>query len=102
MPSDPPSSDPSARPLRARNQVNICEERARLLRGYADAARNYADRVQEMSERIVSGREVGVSEARLNCRSAWDETEKSRLALYRHEADHQCDRGAQVPSIVDP
>lgn len=101
MPSDPPPSGPPAGPLPARDQSNVCQERARLLRGYADAAKTYADRVQEVSELVTSGREQGLSLVRLHCRAAWEETEKSRLALYRHEADHQCDRGSPVRSVCD-
>lgn len=100
MQSDPPSSDPPPRDPTSPRQ--ICEERARLLRRYADAAKTYADRVREMTELVTTGREQHLNEVRLNCRAAWDETEKSRLALYRHEADHQCDRGARVTSVIDP
>lgn len=98
MPSDPPSSDRPVRQPPARNQANICEERAILLRGYAAAARTYADRVETLANLIASGSDPGVGDARRNCRRAWEEVEKSRLALYRHEADHQCDRGAEIPS----
>lgn len=98
MPNDPPPSDPSL--YGATQPYEICKERARLLHRYAAAAKTYADCVREISELVVSGRE-GVNEARTNCRAAWDETEKSRLELYRHESDHQCDRGARVPSVSD-
>jgi hypothetical protein len=79
----------------------ICEERARLLRDYSDAASTYANHVRELTELILSGQEQGVGQVRVNCRASLENAEKSRLALYRHEADHQCDRGAQVPSICD-
>lgn len=98
MPSDPPSSDRPARQPPVRKQANICEERARLLHSYSAAARTYADRVETLSDLIASGSEQSLGDARRNCRTAWDEVEKSRLALYRHEADHQCDRGAEIPS----
>ncbi|HEX5228278.1 MAG TPA: hypothetical protein VFW44_11235 [Bryobacteraceae bacterium] len=103
MPSDPPSSDPPSsdrppRQLPARNEAYICEERANLLRGYSAAARSYADKVEALAVLITSGTAQGVSEARRHCRTAWDETEQSRLSLYRHEADHQCDRAPEVPS----
>jgi hypothetical protein len=81
--------------------LKICEERARLLRNYSDAASNYSESVREMVELVMSGQEQRMSQARQNCRAAWDATEKSRLALFRHEADHHCDRGAQVPSVCD-
>lgn len=89
MPSDLPPSDP----------VKTCEERARLLRGYADSATAYANGVREMAALVMSGKEHLVSRVRASLRVAWDETEKNRLALYRHEADHRCDRGAGVSSI---
>lgn len=91
-PSDPSPRDPS----------KICEERVRLLREYSDAAGVHANRVRELAELVISGHEQRLGAARLNCRAAWEATEKSRLALYRHEADHLCDRRAGVPSVSDP
>ncbi len=79
----------------------ICQERARLLRKYSDAVSGYAQRVREMADFVMAGEEVRASEARRACRTTWDEAEKSRIALYRHEADHLCDRGAGVPSSCD-
>ena len=81
MPSDLPS---------------ICEERLRLLREYSDAASGYSRSVREMAAFVTSGEEVRANDARRRCRTAWDEAEKSRLALYRHEADHNCARSADV------
>ena len=81
MPSDPPT---------------ICEERLRLLREYSDAASVYSTSVREMAAFVTSGEEVRANEARRICRTAWDEAERSRLALYRHEADHNCTRSANV------
>ncbi len=80
----------------------ICAERARLLSDYSNAARGYSESVAEMADLVLSGHDHRLGEARQNCRAAWDETERSRLALYRHEADHQCDRGAEVSSVCDP
>jgi hypothetical protein len=94
MPIDPHPPDTSGP-----DTSKTCEERARLLRGHADAASSYARRVLEMAELVISGQEHRVAEARRHCRTAWEQTENSRLALARHEADHACDRGAQVPSI---
>jgi len=79
----------------------ICQERARLLRKYSDAVSVYAQRVREMADFVIAGEEVRANEARRACRTTWDEAEKSRIALYRHEADHLCDRGAGVPSACD-
>lgn len=78
----------------------ICQERARLLRKYSDAVSHYAKNVREMADLVISGEEVRANEARRNCRAGWDETEKSRLALYRHEADHSC-TAASVPNISE-
>ncbi len=74
----------------------------RLLREYSDAASSYATSVREMADLFVtSGEEVRANEARRTCRAAWDEAEKSRLALYRHEADHNCARSANVRNISE-
>jgi hypothetical protein len=79
----------------------ICEERVRLLREYSDAASSYSASVREMARFVNSGEEVSANEARRICRAAWDEAEKSRLALYRHEADHNCARSANVRNIFE-
>ena len=80
----------------------ICQERARLLRKYSDAVSDYAKSVQEMANFIMSGEEVRANGARRICRTGWDEAEKSRLALYRHEADHSCASAANVRNISEP
>ena len=74
----------------------ICEERLRLLREYSDAASGYSASVREMAAFVTSGEEVRANETRRTCRVDWDEAERSRLALYRHEADHNCARSANV------
>ena len=79
----------------------ICQERARLLREYSDAASGYSISVREMAEFVLSGQEVRANEARRICRTAWDQAEKSRLALYRHEADHNCSRASNVGKISE-
>jgi hypothetical protein len=86
MPSDPP----------------ICEERLRLLREYSDAAGVYSTSVREMAAFVTSGEEVRANEARRICRMTWDEAERSRLALYRHEADHNCALSANLRNIPKP
>jgi hypothetical protein len=86
MPSDPPT---------------ICEERASLLRKYSDAVSGYSTSVREMAAFVTSGEEVRANEARRVCRTAWEDAEKSRLALYRHEADHGCSRIASVRNASD-
>lgn len=79
----------------------ICEVRVRLLREYSEAASSYSIIVQEMAALVTSGEEVRANEARRSCRTAWDEAERSRLALYRHEADHNCSRSANVRNISE-
>jgi hypothetical protein len=79
----------------------ICEERVRLLREYSEAAGSYSASVHEMAALVTSGEEVRANEARRTCRTAWDEAERSRLALYRHEADHNCTRSVNVRNISE-
>jgi len=86
MPSDPPS---------------ICQERARLLHNYRDAATNYAEKVREMTELAIAGRESESNHARRMCRTTWDTAESSRLALSRHEADHACAQARDFRSVED-
>jgi hypothetical protein len=80
----------------------ICQERARLLRKYSDAVGSYAGSVREMAELVLLGEEVRAGETRRLSRTAWDLAEKSRLALYRHEADHGCANLANVRNISEP
>jgi hypothetical protein len=79
----------------------ICQERHRLLGEYSNAASEYSSRVREMADFVTSGEEVRANEERRICRTAWDEAERSRLALYRHEADHNCNRSADVRNISE-
>jgi hypothetical protein len=48
-----------------------------------------------MSDLAGIGLQSEVAVLRRTCRAAWDKVEQARLALYRHEADHQCDRELQ-------
>lgn len=81
---------------------SICEERLRWLREYSDAVSVYAQYVREMAALVIAGQEVRANQARRLSRTAWDTAEKSRLALYRHEADHGCTRSAEVRNISEP
>jgi CheY-like chemotaxis protein len=54
-----------------------------------------------MSEFVRSGDEVRASKARRISRIFLEEAEKFRLALYRHEADHICDRRADLQNISE-
>jgi hypothetical protein len=79
----------------------ICQERARLLRLYRDAAANYAGKVREMAEFAIAGHESECNALRRLCRAAWETAESSRLALSRHEADHSCDRAEEFRGVED-
>lgn len=80
----------------------ICEERRQLLRDYSEAVSDYAQHVRDMAGLVIAGEEVRANETRRISRTAWDKAEKSRLALYRHEADHGCTRAAEVRNILEP
>jgi hypothetical protein len=70
----------------------VCQERSRLLNVYRETAGKYADAVREMANLAGTGLHSEVAVLRQVCRAAWEKVEKDRLALFRHEADHQCDR----------
>ena len=80
----------------------ICQERANLIRKYSDAVSAYAGNVREMASLVLMGEEVRANEMRRLSRTAWDLAEKSRLALYRHEADHGCASLANVRNVSEP
>jgi hypothetical protein len=79
----------------------ICQERACLLRTYSEAVSDYARCVRQMADLVISGEEARANDTRRLCRTAWEEAEKSRLALYRHEADHNCASAASVRNISE-
>jgi CheY-like chemotaxis protein len=54
-----------------------------------------------MAEFVMSGHEVRAGEARRIARTLWDLAEKSRVALYRHEANHACDRMADLRNVSE-
>ena len=70
----------------------MCSERCVLLSGYSEAAGSYADSVSKMTDYAGLGIESEFNVLRRACRSAWEAAEGARLALYRHEANHGCDR----------
>jgi hypothetical protein len=69
----------------------ICQHRLRLLNDYRETAVKYADAVREMANLAGIGLHSEVAVLRRACRAAWESAEKARLALFRHEADHQCE-----------
>jgi len=70
----------------------MCQERIRLVTEYRETTRTYADFVRKMTDLVGLGIESEVDLLRRSCRMAWEAAEKSRLSLYRHEANHGCDR----------
>jgi len=77
-----------------------CEERRILLSDYSKAARAYADSVGKMTDLAGLGLRPEFDLLRRTCRTAWEASERARLALYRHEANHGCDRSDFAPSVV--
>jgi hypothetical protein len=70
----------------------MCSERRVLLSDYSETACFYADSVSKFTELVGGAIGSDVDLLRRNCRSAWDAVERARLALFRHEANHGCDR----------
>jgi hypothetical protein len=76
----------------ADNFPECCCEQMRLMQAWCDATKSYANSVHELADQVGLGLHLKTNALRRNCRAAWQELEQARLALYRHEADHQCDR----------
>ncbi len=74
------------------NRRAVCLERLRLIGDYRETTRIYADLVREMSDLVGCGLESEVDLLRRSCRTAWETVERARLALFRHEANHSCNR----------
>ncbi|MGP0073079.1 MAG: hypothetical protein ACLPWF_14240 [Bryobacteraceae bacterium] len=70
----------------------MCQERIRLVADYRETTRTYADSVRKMTDLVGLGIESEVDLLRRSCRLAWEAAEKARLSLFRHEANHGCDR----------
>ena len=70
----------------------LCPERARLLIDYRDAVHRYSERVHDLVDTIGLEIKDDVQLLRRRVKEAWDATEKARMAVHRHEADHSCDR----------
>ena len=71
-----------------------CQERTRLIQDFSQSARDYASLVNQMADLVGSGLQSEVLVVRRAARRAWEKLEEAKLALYRHEADHGCDRFA--------
>ena len=72
--------------------AGCCPERVRLLDAYREAARRYSEAVNKLADLAGTGLESEFDVLRRACRAGWETAEKTRLALFRHEADHFCDR----------
>ena len=70
----------------------MCQERIRLVADYRETTRTYADFVRKMTELVGLGIESEVDLLRRSCKISWEAAEKARLALFRHEANHSCNR----------
>lgn len=71
----------------------------RLLIDYREATHKYAESVRDLTESaaLVLGDDVEL--LRRACWKAWEQAERARVALVRHEGNHFCDqdyRGAKV------
>ena len=80
-----------------------CPERLRLVRDYSETTRIYADLVREMTDLVGCGLESEVDLLRRSCKTAWEAVERARLALFRHEVNHSCNRSdfrAPAPSQI--
>lgn len=74
------------------NTAVICPERKRLLTEYRDAVHNHYEAVRTLVDCITAALGSDVDLIRRNCRARLEQAEQARLALYRHEANHFCDR----------
>ena len=70
----------------------MCSERLRLIVDYRDTTRTYADSVRILTDLVGLSVESDAELLRRACKRAWDAAERARMSLFRHEADHGCDR----------
>ena len=76
----------------------LCAQRRILISDYRQTVRVYADSVGKMTDLVDIGMESEVALLRRLTKNAWEAAEQARLALYRHEANHGCDRPDFVPA----
>src|SRR5271155_443817 len=79
-------------PVMVKCKPMMCQERIRLVADYRETTRTYADFVRKMTDLVGLGIETEVDLLRRSCKMSWEAAEKARLALFRHEADHSCNR----------
>ncbi len=82
------------------SRPEFCQERLQLLGAYREAVKTYSDAVNKLADLAGTGLLSEFEVLRRACRTAWEGTEKARLTLFRHEADHCCDRVLQQRSIA--
>lgn len=70
----------------------ICPERSKLLIEYRNSVRDYSKYVSELVETVGLELDADLATLRRKIRDANEVSENSRIALYRHESDHFCDR----------
>lgn len=74
----------------AMSDVGPCQQRVRLMNDYHELLRIYADLIRESLDLMTHGFESEVKLLRQRCWTTWEATERARIAIYRHEADHDC------------
>lgn len=57
---------------------------------YHELLRIYADLIRESLDLMTHGFESEVQLLRKRCRTTWEAIERARIAIYRHEVDHNC------------
>ncbi len=77
--------------------LGLCQHRSLLLETYRETVKAYSDAVHNMVDLAYSDIGSDLDVLRRASRRAWEATEKARLALFRHEADHCCDRPGSTP-----
>ncbi len=74
------------------DRSRLCPERLLRVRTLSDAVRNYSDIVSKLHDLVGQGLHSETQVLQRQCRSVWQMVEVARLALYRHEANHCCNR----------
>jgi len=69
----------------------------RLANDYNQCVHAYATLVQDIRDLIECGLQTEVEMLSRTCRTAWGAAEAARLALFRHEANHNCRWGLSLP-----
>lgn len=70
----------------------MCSERMRLLTDYREATHVYAESVRYLTEPALTEIQGDAELLRRACRRAWENAERTRVALIRHEECRFCRR----------